>query len=470
MWKCAVNRTSFLLFLLLWGGLCISKNLQALDNSDKRDFRSKLMSGGETTVINTSREAFAKPAANLPMAKLRDFTFGNRVFNTKWVTAPASVKSFDGLGPLFNQRSCSACHFKDGRGRPPLENETEMTSMLVRVSVWNEDGTQAIDHPVYGNQINERGILNIKGEGRIEITYEEVEGRFADGEVYSLRKPTYHFKDMNYGSVEDDLLFSPRVAPSMFGLGLLEAISEETILAFVDEDDCDGEGISGRANYVEDKVKGEIRLGRFGWKANQPSLRQQNAKAIIGDIGITSDLFPDENVTAIPNAEFVSGGAPELSSKFLDKLTFYVQTLAVPARRKVGDHLVLKGEEIFKKANCHSCHKETLVTGEHEDVPELSRQTIHPYTDLLLHDMGEGLADGRPDGQANGREWRTAPLWGIGLTKTVNKHTFFLHDGRARNLMEALLWHGGEAEAAKQHVLQRDKDDRTALMVFLNSL
>ena len=258
----------------------------------------------------------------------------------------------------------------------------------------------------------------------------------------------------------------------VIGLGLLEAIPEETLKAWADPDDADQDGISGRINYVDNVLTGELSVGRFGWKSNQPTLRQQSASAFFGDIGITSPMFPEENRSSHqPEAmQAVSGGQPELSKEFLDKLTFYVQTLAVPARRNLDDPMVIRGEQVFKQANCTACHKPEVITGVHDEVEALSLQKIRPYTNLLLHDMGPGLADHRPDFQANGREWRTPPLWGIGLVKTVNKHTFFLHDGRARNLMEAILWHGGEAEASKEYVRQLPKADREALIAFLESL
>ena len=428
-------------------------------------------SGGEGTVFNQSRDAFAKPANNLATPKLRDFTFGNKMFNTNWVQAPASVTTLDGLGPTFNRVSCSGCHFKDGRGRPPLHPDEPMNSMLLRVSVSGmaEDGGPK-PHPAYGLQLNNLSITGVSAEGRATIYYDEMPGTYADGTPYSLRKPRYVFSEMNFGPMDDGVLFSPRVAPPMHGLGLLEAIPEKTILSFADPDDKDGDGISGRPNMVPNE-NGKRVVGRFGWKANVATLRLQDAAAAQGDIGNTTSLHPEQNCPEPQTAckAAVSGGEPEMSDEQLRKLVFYSQTLAVPARRHIDDLDVKHGAELFKTTQCAVCHRTNMKTGTHE-VPELSNQRIQPYTDLLLHDMGDQLADHRPDYQANGNEWRTPPLWGIGLVYTVNGHTNFMHDGRARNLEEAILWHGGEAEKAKQMFLAMPKQDRAALLKFLDSL
>jgi CxxC motif-containing protein (DUF1111 family) len=267
-------------------------------------------------------------------------------------------------------------------------------------------------------------------------------------------------------------LFSARIAPPVIGLGLLEAIPEADLLAHADPEDADGDGISGRANRVWDRRNDTTAMGRFGWKAGQPSLRQQNAEAFANDMGLTSHLVPTDSCSpaqhdclAMPN-----GGDAEVSDSILDNVTFYTRNLAVPARRNVDDKQVLAGKSLFFQANCQGCHVAVFTTGAEAAEPELANQTIRPYTDLLLHDMGPGLADGRPEFLANGQEWRTPPLWGIGLTEAVNGHTQFLHDGRARNLMEAILWHEGEAAQSRDAVLAFDASQRAALLAFLNSL
>ncbi|HEY8370281.1 MAG TPA: di-heme oxidoredictase family protein [Thermodesulfobacteriota bacterium] len=433
----------------------------------REDGRIGQAPGGATSRPAVGRTAFTLPAANLPADRVREFFFGNRLFNTNWTIAPASVDSFDGLGPLFNRVSCSGCHVRDGRGRPPAGPDEPMTSMLVRLGY--ADGRP---HPVYGDQLSDRAIPGVPAEGRVAVTYREQPGRYADGEPYSLAVPSYRVVDLAYGPLGDDVRLSPRVAPAVIGLGLLEAVPDATLLALADPEDRDGDGISGRPNVVDDPVRGGRAIGRFGWKASVATLRQQNAAAALGDIGLTTTLFPQENCTAAQKAcrAAPAGGRPEVSDEFLDRLTLYTQTLAVPMRRRAEAPEVLRGERLFHDSGCAACHVPTLETGVHPTVPEVSNQRIHPFTDLLLHDMGEGLADGRPDGEATGREWRTPPLWGIGLVQAVNGHTRFLHDGRARGLAEAILWHGGEAEAAREAFRRLPKADREALLRFLESL
>lgn len=458
-----------LVYVSFWGIVSFADNIA--EGTYHLSVSDSLLSGGDTSVTNTSREAFAKPAANLPIEKLRDFTFGNKMFNTKWVTAPASVTSLDGLGPTFNRMSCAACHFKDGRGRPPLSDDSPMKSMLVRLSIPGiaADGGP-LAHPAYGGQLNDSGIHGVPAEGVARITYDEIAGQYADGTRYSLRKPNYTFAELAFGPFSDDILFSPRVAPAVFGLGLVEALSEATILSQADPDDTDGDGISGRPNYVWDSMHQKTSLGRFGWKANVATLREQNAGAALGDMGITTSMFPHENCPDAQTAcrDAPNGGTPEMSDKQLDKMTFYVSTLAVPARRAMDD-TIKAGSALFAQAKCAQCHTPKMRTGAHT-IAALAYQDIQPFSDFLLHDMGEGLADHRPDFEATGLEWRTPPLWGIGLVKTVNKHTNFLHDGRARSIEDAILWHGGEAEVSKNAFKAMSKDERDAMLAFINSL
>lgn len=429
--------------------------------------------GGEGTRPVASAEAFTFPMANGPRAHQRPFSFGNRLFNTNWVMAPGSVKSFDGLGPMFNRVSCSGCHTLDGRGAPPANGQGPFESMLIRLSVpGNTAQGGPRPHPAYGDQLSERANPGIAAEGRASITFTEVAGSYGDGETYSLRQPGYQIAELGYGPLGEDILMSPRVAPQMIGLGLLQTVPGETLLALADADDKDGDGISGRVNMVWDQMAGKSAIGRFGWKANQPNLHQQNAGAALGDIGLTTAINASENCTAAQEkcAAAINGGAPEISDAFLDKLTLYTMMIAVPQQRDAAAPEVKQGEALFRDFGCASCHMPSLVTGENADFPQLSNQTIHPFTDLLLHDMGEGLADNRPDFEATGREWRTPPLWGLGLVPTVNGHDNLLHDGRARGFAEAILWHGGEAEAAKEAFRTAPKDERAALVAFLRSL
>ncbi len=432
----------------------------------------EVLSGGDTTIFDESPGAFAFPARNLSSEHRDTFFLGNTTFNRNWVQAPASVTSSDGLGPLFNATSCSACHFKDGRGAPPASPGEPMLGLLVRLGVPGEGEHGAPDpDPAYGGQFNHQSIGGVAPEGSASVTYEEVPGTYEDGEPYSLRHPTYTFADLAYGPMAGDLLISPRVAPVMIGLGLLEAIPESDLLALADEDDADGDGISGRPNRVWDPDAGAEVIGRIGWKANQPHMRAQVTGAFLGDMGITTSLHPDQDCTPAETecAAAPDGGDPELPDEKVDRVVLYSRTLAVPARRGFEDPDVQRGGLLFETAGCAACHAVSFRTGDFE-IEELADQDIFPYTDLLLHDMGEGLADGRPDFLATRTEWRTPPLWGLGLVQVVNHHDTLLHDGRARGPAEAILWHGGEAEASREAFREMSQGDREALLAFLGSL
>ena len=449
--------------------------LPAIANSE-----NDIKSGGATTVFDKSRNAFSLPAGNLGILRRDSFFIGNAFFKQPWVSSPASTKARDGLGPLFNTNTCQSCHAKDGRGRPPKTEDEDFLSMLVRLSIpattdahreaLIKDGS--IAEPNYGGQIQNRAIQGIKPEGQPRLSYQEITGNFSDGEAYTLIKPTLTIADLAYGELHPDTMMSVRTTPAMIGLGLLDAISDEDILKNADPDDTNKDGISGRVNKVWDASEQKTVIGRFGWKANQPNLSQQVMGAFHGDIGLTSELFQNENCTPVQTdcARAPNGGTPEVPKKIMDTVVFYSSTLGVPARRNTKTEAAIKGQQLFATAGCASCHTPSFTTAKHDSIPELSRQKIAPYTDLLLHDMGSELADNRPDYLATGREWRTPPLWGIGLVETVNAHTRFMHDGRARNLSEAILWHGGEGENAKQRYVEMSKSDRDALITFLETL
>lgn len=430
-------------------------------------------SGGATTVFDLTRDAFARPLANLKGERRDPFFLGNSTFNRPWIQAPASVADFDGLGPLFNATNCSACHFKDGRGRPPDDPDGSFDSILLRLSVpgVGPHGGPNPD-PVYGDQLQDRGILGVVPEGRPHVAYAEVPGTYADGAPYSLRRPTYTIDALAYGPLDPAIMLSARTAPAIFGLGLIAAVPEQTIEALADPFDRDGDGVRGRPNHVWDARAQKMVLGRFGWKANQPTLEQQNAGAFVGDIGITSSLFPDETCSAAMKEclAAATGPRPQVKPLLLEQVDFYTHTLAPPGRRDLDTEPVVRGRRLFAGAGCATCHLPTLITGVDPAFPEVSNQTIHPFTDLLLHDMGPDLADGRPDFEASGSEWRTAPLWGIGLVPRVNRHELFLHDGRARGFAEAILWHGGEAGRARDAFRGMPKADRAALEAYLRSL
>ena len=422
--------------------------------------------GGATTVDESGALAYSRPLANLPVERLAPFSVGDTFFDAEWFVAPDGRADRDGLGPLFHADSCLACHVGNGRGAPPLDGADAPASLLFRIS--RADGTP---HPIYGDQLQPRGIGGVRGEARVRVSYETVAGTYADGTPWTLRRPSYEIHGEAYGPL-GEVLVSPRIAQPMIGLGLLAAVPDEALLARADPDDRDGDGISGRPNRVPRVRDGATVIGRFGWKANQPDLAQQNAAALLGDLGITSPLLPAENCGGVPDcAAIPHGGMPEIDEARVAALDFYTAALAVPARREHDRPEVLAGKALFHEAGCAACHAPSLTTVAVEGLPaELAGQTIWPYTDLLLHDLGEGLADGRPDGEADGREWRTAPLWGIGLAHVVGGEAHFLHDGRARTIEEAILWHGGEAAAARAAFMAMDAAARAALLRFVASL
>lgn len=429
--------------------------------------------GGSTSRVSANRNSFSLPAPGLTDEERRTFEVGDSFFTQNWVTAPASTDARDGLGPLFNAQACSSCHLFDGRGIPPdPDGDDAALGLLFRLSVPGSDDVtgEPLPDPVYGGQLQDRAILGVAPEGQMGIEYELVAGEYADGTPYELRRPEYFIDEPMLGAPSVDLLIGPRLAPQVIGMGLLEDIPDEAILAVADPDDEDGDGISGRPNAVWSVREEATVLGRFGWKANVGTVEEQVAGAFLGDIGITSSLHPYENCGEVAEcAAAPDGGSPEVTDERLAAVTHYQRTLSVPAMRDATDPIVLEGSAVFDDLGCQSCHVREFRTGE-SDVETLADQVIHPFTDLLLHDMGDGLADGRPDFAATGSEWRTPPLWGIGLIDEVNGERFLLHDGRARTLEEAILWHGGEAQAAADGFRELEAAKRAALLVFLEAL
>lgn len=458
----------------------------ASDFSASERFEEK--SGGAATVrAMTNADAFSQPSGNISFEDQLDFRVGNGLFRKLWVSSPSSTLASDGLGPLYNARSCQRCHIKDGRGHPPEPNDDNAISMLLRVSIPApsdaaiaeiEDYIATRPEPNYGTQMQDFAVQGHASEYRLKITYDEEIVALADGTEVSLRHPTYQAVDLGYGPLHPDAMLSPRVAPQMIGLGLLEAIPAADILAGADPNDLDGDGISGRPNVVWSVEFDRPMLGRFGLKAGSPTILEQSSAAFAGDIGISSPLFPDgagECTAAQALCQDAIHGdndarGTEIDAEGMDVVTFYGRNLAVPARRGVDQPQVLRGKEVFYSTGCASCHKPSFVTHRLEDQSEQSFQLIWPFTDMLLHDMGPALADNRPEARATGQEWRTPPLWGIGLTEQVSGHTYFLHDGRARSLLEAVLWHGGEAQSQRDAVVAMSTDDREALIAFLESL
>lgn len=447
--------------------------------------------GAATVRVLPDANAFSQPSGNITFEDELEFKLGNGLFRKLWVSSPSSTLASDGLGPLFNARSCQRCHIKDGRGHPPETAEDNRVSMFLRVSVMDPDGlpddarlAEIADYiatrpdPTYGTQLQDFAVQGHASEYALGITYEEEIVTLADGTEVSLRHPSYTADNLGYGPLAEGAMLSPRVAPQMIGLGLLEAIPAADILANADSDDLDNDGISGRPNIVWSVEFDQPMLGRFGLKAGNPTIMQQSAGAFAGDIGISNPLFPagagecTANQTLCQNA--IHGDddprGTEIDAEGMDLVTFYSRNLGVPARRNADDPQVLRGKEEFYNTGCTACHTPSFVTHRLRDQPEQSFQLIWPYTDMLLHDMGPALADNRPEARATGNEWRTPPLWGIGLTEQVSDHTYFLHDGRARSLLEAVLWHGGEAQAQRDAVVTMSTEDRDALLKFLESL
>ncbi len=423
--------------------------------------------GGATSRPAAGVDSFALPAANLPKEQLERFFAGQRLINIAFVKAPSPVPGLSGLGPIFNRPACGACHTKDGRGQPPAGPDDALMQMIVRLGVSNpRRGIFGLPDPNYGTQLHDRAIEGVPAEGQAEIAWEEIQGHFADGDSYRLRRPRVVFRALAFGPLGGDTAHSLRVAPQLVGMGLLEAVPAGDIRRFAAANKDHPDGVRGAVRAADGA------LGRFGWRAEQPGVRAQIASALINDMGLTTSLHPEKNCPPVQTACRAAdpGPRPNISDEALETMTLYVSTLAVPERRDVDDAAVGRGEKVFAAIGCAACHRPAMTTGAHPTIPILSNQAIHPFTDLLLHDMGDGLADGLAEGAVSGRMWRTAPLWGIGLVPQVNGHENYLHDGRARGLAEAILWHGGEADLAKDRFRALLKPDRDALIAFLRSL
>lgn len=466
------------------------------------------LSAGDTTVKRHHASAYSAHSANLKDVKsILKFNGGNKFFQEPWAQSVGSVSSQDGLGPLFNNNACQDCHVRDGRGHASEITEavanqqgSDFSTMLLRASKSELSESQKnamslgfqanVGDSCIGGQLQHQANFGITKEASQAVSYQYQEISFSDGEEVILRAPIWHVKG-NKCEIDNDTVISARVAPPMIGLGLLALIDEKQILSQEDINDSNNDTISGKANKVWSVKKQQVTLGRFGWKAGQPTLRQQTAGAFLGDMGLTTDFFQQQNClehqvdckeSPNGNGDMVDADYQyEVSTKVLNKITFYTNHLAVPARRNAYSQQVLNGQKVFNELGCQQCHTTSYSTVMSDEFPELSNQKIYPYTDMLLHDMGESLTDFDKNSQtvkgnipveflAQANEWRTPPLWGIGLAQTVDPQATFLHDGRARNLLEAVLWHGGEAEQSKQKVLQLSKKQRVELLAFLEDL
>ncbi|WP_371834207.1 di-heme oxidoredictase family protein [Psychrobacter sp. AH5] len=472
--------------------------MQTLATFDPQEIKQ----GGDTGVTITSSESYSKPSSNLSASRKGSFFIGNAFFKQPWVIAPASTDSRDGLGALFNVAACQSCHVKDGRGHAPMTSVDDADSLLIRLAMpatTDEQREQLrnsliekVAHPMYGGQLQDRGIQGVPAEARIAVTWNDKPVTFADGHVETLRAPTFKLTNPGYGDFDEQMMVSPRVALPMIGLGLLEQIPDADIKAQADSEDKNNDGIRGTFNWVMDPQTGKTALGRFGWKAGQTKLLTQNQSAFNEDMGLTSRIRPVESCTPLQTACLNAttgadnqgdGKSPvEVSDEVAKFVEFYTRNLAVPHRRDADNELVLAGKKRFYDMGCQSCHTPRYqLPKTDDDHLEQHGQVIYPYTDLLLHDMGDDLADRTIAGKlppksaqveflANSYQWRTPALWGIGLAQTVDPQATFLHDGRARTLMEAVLWHGGEAQKQQQKVLKLDKQGRAELNAFLKSL
>lgn len=449
--------------------------------------------GGQTTVAAEPFASFELPAANMPEQRKPDFHAGKALANQPWVKAPTVTTMRDGLGPLYNSRTCLMCHIKGGKGFVPDNSDIPMLSSLVRLSIPGQaDQRQGVvPHPVYGDQIqgqstslahqlrhalkNGEVAHDVAPEAYVFIDWHTTEFVYPDGHKVTLRQPQLRFEQLGYGPLGEDVLTSLRVAPPLHGVGLLELVKETDLQALADPQDQNNDGISGRINRVWDAEQQQTVTGRFGWKANKPSVKVQAAAAFNGDVGITTTLFPEQPCSPqqtacqqAPDGNDVQ--SVELADDLLELVANFSRNLAPVKRRKVRDAAVKQGRILFYQAGCQQCHQPSFVTSTSARNPHLGQQTIWPYTDLLLHDMGPGLADGRPDFLASGSEWRTPPLWGVGIQQQVNGSTALLHDGRATSIEQAIIWHGGEAGNSRQQFVSFDQAQRQALIEFVKSL
>ena len=415
---------------------------------------------------------FDQPFDTIDGDLLDEFLQGQALFNAVWAPAGEGDPDTDGLGPLFNASSCADCHLATGRRQVPPDGELTEAGLVVRLSSPEIDPITGapVPEPTYGDQLQDKGVGDIEGEGRIFTNYVTQSGAYPDGTPFAILWPTVNVRSPTQGPLTPLVQFSARIGAQLIGTGLIEAIDEETILALADPNDANGDGISGRPNFVWNPVTETTEFGRFGWKSNVPTLENQIAQAFNGDMGITSPIVANQNCSpAQPTCSAAAGDDEfEATEEQIDAIATYLRLLAVPEARTAGNPAAERGQERFREFGCASCHVESLTTGE-SDIPELSQQTVTLYSDLLLHDLGFDMSDDRPDFQASPLEWRTPPLWGLGLIPVENDRGF-LHDGRARTLEEAILWHGGEGAISRSNFLFAEASAREDLLEFLRSL
>lgn len=433
---------------------------KASERGDSYPIPKEGWSGGTMTLpyqySNEPLGVFIEMAPNMAPKNGQAFVKGRRVHHSSFITGehdesvdnPVFTELVGKAGVNYINQRCTNCHTNNGRALPP-----GLDSVLTRYVVKVGDGN-GNPHPQLGSVLQPQSIGGTP-EGSVVI-HDWIE---ANG----LRKPDYKFSG---GAVPTQ--FSARISPQLVGMGLLEAIPESAIQALADSADINGDGIHGRIHLVKEFKTGTPHVGRFGWKAGKASVSNQVAGALNTDMGVMSELLPNPDCGSA-QANCGNSGSEILDSNF-QHLVDYISLLGVPARRDLKDPVALQGEALFASAGCAACHWTTFTTSPYHPKTELRNQVIHPYTDLLLHDMGPGLADNLPEAGATGSEWRTAPLWGIGLTAGVSGGEAYLHDGRARTLSEAILWHGGEGAASANKFKAMSQSDADALIKFLKSL
>jgi CxxC motif-containing protein (DUF1111 family) len=415
-------------------------------------------------------DPFGLPSPAFDAVERRAFAVGNAFFRRAWTPKAAGPRTLDGLGPLFNSRSCGGCHLRDARGRVPTDDDPFAEGLVLKIAVRGADG-RFTPHPVYGTQVQDRAVDGAPPEGRVVVERSIRRGTYGDGTPYELEVPRYRVDDPGYGPLGAGAVFGPRLAQQLVGLALLEAVSDETLLALEDQDDRDQDGVSGRARRVVDS-RGRATIGRFGWKATAPTIEEQTAGAFLHDMGVTSTLRRDEATTPAQRDRlgFDASDEVDVDAHVLGRVAFYVRGLATPARRDAEADATRRGEERFVAFGCAACHKTELRTGDDAFHPAYRGAAFAAYTDLLLHDMGPALADGFDDDGATRYEWRTPPLLGLGLLPKAAGPPRLLHDGRARGFSEAILWHGGEGARARESFRLAPAEARADLLLFLESL
>jgi CxxC motif-containing protein (DUF1111 family) len=448
--------------------------------------------GGDTTTGLGPFPDFERPAANLPGEAKPRFFAGKALAEQPWVKAPTTTTARDGLGPLYNAQTCFDCHEKGSRGFIAERAGTPLHRGVVRLSIPGQNETDGAEpEPTYGLQLqtqstslrhqlrekipNANALLGLAAEARVLVDWVKEPFRYPDGREVSLFRPRLSIEQLGDGPLHPEVRTSLRVAPPIFGVGLIELVDEKAIEALADPDDENDDGISGRVNRVWDFRAGRIAQGRFGYKANRASLEITVAGAFADDIGISNPIFDRQPCSPVQaecqrEPHGVDAHGFELGEELLALAVDFNRNLGVPERRGATAEAALRGRRVFHELGCAACHAPRFVTIASTTAPHLGNQVVWPYSDFLLHDMGEGLADGRPDYEASGSEWRTAPLWGLRLGSVVSGTENYLHDGRARSIEEAILWHGGEAAPAQRRFTERPLHERNDLIAFLRSL